>query len=68
MSFFIANQFRELFGKAKEEFNSNSWFLPYSKKIEKQLKKEDKNKKTSSVNLPFVQLNLFEQTKKYANY
>lgn len=33
MSFFIANQFRELFGKDKIKFNDKEWKLPYSKKI-----------------------------------
>lgn len=63
MSFFIANCFRELFGKEKQEFNSNNWFLPYSKKIEKQLKKDNKNKETNSVNIPLIQLDLYNATK-----
>ena len=33
MSFFIANQFRELFGKDKIKFNDVEWKLPYSNKI-----------------------------------
>ncbi|MCG3695404.1 MULTISPECIES: DNA cytosine methyltransferase [Aliarcobacter] len=33
MSFFIANQFRELFGKDKLKFNDIEWKLPYSNKI-----------------------------------
>lgn len=33
MSFFIANQFRSLFGKNKLKFDIKSWNLPYSKKI-----------------------------------
>lgn len=33
MSFFIANQFRELFGKDKIKFNDIEWKLPYSNKI-----------------------------------
>lgn len=33
MSFFIANEFRELFGKEKIDFSSLDWELPYKKKI-----------------------------------
>lgn len=33
MSFFIANQFRPLFGQEKLLFNSKEWKLPYSSKI-----------------------------------
>lgn len=33
MSFFIANQFRELFGKEILEFSSKKWNLPYATKI-----------------------------------
>lgn len=33
MSFFIANQFRELFGKKPLRFNPKKWELPYSSKI-----------------------------------
>ncbi len=33
MSFFIANEFRELFGLEKIKFNAKEWSLPYSNKI-----------------------------------
>lgn len=36
MAFFIANEFRELFGLKKLNFNSVDWNLPYSQKIEQQ--------------------------------
>ncbi len=33
MSFFIANQFKQLFGKKELEFDSKEWKLPYSEKV-----------------------------------
>jgi len=36
MSFFIANEFRLLFGKEKLSFTDTTWDLPYKEKIDKQ--------------------------------
>lgn len=45
MSFFIANEFRKLFGKEKLSFKDTIWDLPYRKKILKSLLKKEKETK-----------------------
>jgi hypothetical protein len=44
MSFFIANEFRILFGKDKLSFEDTVWNLPYVEKIRKLLIKQEGEK------------------------
>ncbi len=70
MSFFIANQFRVLFGYDLEPFKMENWLLPYSQKIEKQLNHDiklmdSKNKNSMPKQL---ELDIFQKTTSYVNY